>query len=67
MVNGIGNVDFMILFTYVSTASVLIRSVRSGGAVLRGRLACFSLNESFGNYLINQTPGGRVGILLLIT
>ena len=41
MVNGIGNVDFMILFTYVSMASVLIRLVRSGGAVLRGGSACF--------------------------
>ena len=29
MVNGISNVDFMILFTYVSMASVLIRLVIS--------------------------------------
>lgn len=42
VVNGIGNVDFMILFTYVNMASVLIRLViRSGGAVLRGESACF--------------------------
>lgn len=58
MVNGISNVDFMILFTYVSMASVLIRlviSVWRCGATRR--VGVFSLNESPGNYLINQTVG----------
>lgn len=42
MVNGIGNVDFMILFIYVSMASVLIRLVRSGGRCYEADRRVFS-------------------------
>lgn len=53
MANGIGNVDFMILFTYISMASILIRLVNiyisAGRSGATRRVGVFSLNESPGN------------------